>query len=98
MTKQNPSGRSYSDLVGTAPIFDRNLAAVESAPTINDANAREKANVERTDQMVIIDDVRDHGRTLTIMCPIIVTFVENNPQYSDLIDSAHPGVMKTARK
>ena len=46
----------------------------------------------------VLDDLRTHGRTLTIMCPIVVTFIENNPAYADLVDPAHPGVMRAARK
>jgi predicted GNAT family acetyltransferase len=45
----------------------------------------------------VLDDVRAHGRTLTIMCPIIVTFIQNNPEYADLVDAAHPGVMKVRK-
>jgi predicted GNAT family acetyltransferase len=46
----------------------------------------------------VLDDVRSHGRTLTIMCPIVVTFIENNPAYADLVDAEHPGVMRATRK
>jgi predicted GNAT family acetyltransferase len=46
----------------------------------------------------VLDDVRAHGRTLTIMCPIVVTFIEDHPKYTDLVDVLHPGVMKTARR
>jgi predicted GNAT family acetyltransferase len=46
----------------------------------------------------VLDDLRTHGRTLTIMCPIVVTFIENNPAYANLVDPAHPGVMRAARK
>lgn len=42
----------------------------------------------------VLDDVRAQGRTATIMCPIVRTFIENNPEYADLIDSKHPGVTK----
>jgi predicted GNAT family acetyltransferase len=46
----------------------------------------------------VLDDVRKQGRTLTIMCPIVVTFIQNNPAYADLVDSAHPGVIKVASR
>jgi predicted GNAT family acetyltransferase len=42
----------------------------------------------------VLDDMRAHGKTVTIMCPIVRTFVENNPEYADLVDSKHPGVTK----
>jgi predicted GNAT family acetyltransferase len=41
-----------------------------------------------------LDDVRAQGKTVTIMCPVVRTFIEHNPRYADLIDSAHPGVSR----
>ncbi|MEU2931017.1 GNAT family N-acetyltransferase [Streptomyces sp. NPDC007251] len=40
----------------------------------------------------VLDDVRTRGKTVTIMCPIVRTFIEHNPEYADLIDPEHPGV------
>ncbi|MGK5740626.1 GNAT family N-acetyltransferase [Micromonospora sp. URMC 103] len=40
----------------------------------------------------VLDDVRVQGRTVTIRCPIVRTFIEHNPEYADLIDPEHPGV------
>jgi predicted GNAT family acetyltransferase len=45
----------------------------------------------------VLDDVRAHGKTVTIMCPIVRTFIEHNPEYADLIDPEHPGVTKGHR-
>ncbi|GAA0410368.1 hypothetical protein GCM10009530_73570 [Microbispora corallina] len=42
----------------------------------------------------VLDDVRAHGKTVTVMCPIVRTFIENNPEYAELVDSKHPGVTK----
>lgn len=39
----------------------------------------------------VLDDVRVQGKTVTIVCPIVLTFIENNPIYADLIDPEHPG-------
>ncbi|MDQ0923816.1 putative GNAT family acetyltransferase [Pseudarthrobacter sp. W1I19] len=40
----------------------------------------------------VLDDVRAQGKTVTIMCPIVRTFIKRNPGYADLINAAHPGV------
>jgi predicted GNAT family acetyltransferase len=40
----------------------------------------------------VLDDVRARGKTVTILCPIVRTFIERNPEYADLIDPEHPGV------
>jgi predicted GNAT family acetyltransferase len=42
----------------------------------------------------VLDDVRAQGKTVTIMCPIVRTFIENNPEYAGLVDSKHPGVTR----
>jgi predicted GNAT family acetyltransferase len=42
----------------------------------------------------VLDDVRAQGKTVTIMCPIVRTFIENNHEYAGLVDSKHPGVTK----
>jgi predicted GNAT family acetyltransferase len=42
----------------------------------------------------VLDDVRAQGKTVTIMCPIVRTFIENNPECADLIDPEHPGVTR----
>ncbi|OLS99581.1 hypothetical protein BJF90_08005 [Pseudonocardia sp. CNS-004] len=45
----------------------------------------------------VLDDVRTQGKTVTIMCPIVRTFIEKNPGYAGLIDTRHPGVTKGPR-
>ena len=39
----------------------------------------------------VLDDVRAQGKTVTIMCPIVRTFIDHNPEYADLIDPERPG-------
>jgi predicted GNAT family acetyltransferase len=46
----------------------------------------------------VLDDVRTQGRTVTIRCPIVRTFIENNPGYADLVDGVHPGVTKGSNR
>ncbi|MEV4813588.1 GNAT family N-acetyltransferase [Micromonospora avicenniae] len=40
----------------------------------------------------VLDDARAQGKTVTILCPIVRTFIEHNPEYAELIDAKHPGV------
>ena len=42
----------------------------------------------------VLDDVRAQGKKVTIMCPIVRTFIERNPEYADLVDAEHPGVTR----
>ena len=39
----------------------------------------------------VLDDIRDSGKKITIICPVIGEFIVRNPEYSDLIDKVHPG-------
>jgi predicted GNAT family acetyltransferase len=45
----------------------------------------------------VLDDVRAQGKTVTIMCPVVRTFIEHNPEYAYLIDPKYPGVTKGHR-
>ncbi|NEN07787.1 GNAT family N-acetyltransferase [Diaminobutyricibacter tongyongensis] len=40
----------------------------------------------------ILEIIRSQNRTVTIICPIVRTFIDSHPQYEDLVDVAHPGV------
>lgn len=43
----------------------------------------------------VLDDIRDHGNTVTILCPIVWAFIDRNPEYGDLVDPVLPGLRKT---
>ncbi|GAB3398642.1 hypothetical protein GCM10027568_35950 [Humibacter soli] len=40
-----------------------------------------------------LDDVREQGKKVTNLCPIVRTFIDKHPQYEDLIDPDSPGVL-----
>lgn len=46
----------------------------------------------------VLDDVRTQGKTVTILCPIVRTFIDHHPGYSDLIDPTHPGASKSSSR
>jgi len=39
-----------------------------------------------------LDDIRDTGKAVTVICPIVRTMIDHFPQYEDLVDKAHPGI------
>ncbi|GAA4150057.1 GNAT family N-acetyltransferase [Leifsonia shinshuensis] len=43
----------------------------------------------------VLDDIRDRGNTVTILCPIVWAFIDRNPEYNDLVDPTLPGLRKT---
>jgi predicted GNAT family acetyltransferase len=42
----------------------------------------------------VLDDVRAQGKTVTVTCPVVQTFIERNPEYGPLVDPKYPGVPK----
>ncbi|MGH8965171.1 MAG: N-acetyltransferase, partial [Actinomycetes bacterium] len=38
-----------------------------------------------------LDDVRESGKKITVVCPVVGEFIARHPEYLDLIDKVHPG-------
>jgi predicted GNAT family acetyltransferase len=43
----------------------------------------------------VLDDVRTQGKTVTVLCPVVRTFIDHNRDYADLVDPKHPGVTRS---
>ncbi|MET9880480.1 GNAT family N-acetyltransferase [Actinacidiphila glaucinigra] len=39
----------------------------------------------------VLDEIRESGKRITIICPVVGEFIDRNPEYADLIDAVHPG-------
>ena len=39
----------------------------------------------------VLDEIRESGKKITIICPVVGEFIARNPDYLDLIDTVHPG-------
>ncbi len=39
----------------------------------------------------VLDAIRESGKKVTIICPVVGEFIERHPEYADLIDKVHPG-------
>lgn len=39
----------------------------------------------------VLDEVRESGKKITIICPVVGEFIARHPEYLDLIDKVHPG-------
>jgi predicted GNAT family acetyltransferase len=40
-----------------------------------------------------LDDFRERGMTVSNFCGFVGTFIEAHPEYGDLLDPVHPGVI-----
>ncbi|WP_431278493.1 GNAT family N-acetyltransferase [Leifsonia poae] len=45
----------------------------------------------------VLDDVQERGQTVTVLCPIVRTFIDYNPSYEDLVDKDRPGILEVHR-
>jgi len=39
----------------------------------------------------VLDEVRESGKKITVICPVVGEFIARHPEYLDLIDEVHPG-------
>lgn len=39
----------------------------------------------------VLDEIRESGKKITVICPVVGEFIARHPQYLDLIDEVHPG-------
>jgi predicted GNAT family acetyltransferase len=39
----------------------------------------------------VLDEIRESGKKITIICPVVGEFIARHPEYRDLIDEVHPG-------
>ncbi|MEV6367017.1 GNAT family N-acetyltransferase [Micromonospora musae] len=39
----------------------------------------------------VLNEIRESGKKITIICPVVGKFIARHPQYLDLIDKVHPG-------
>jgi predicted GNAT family acetyltransferase len=39
----------------------------------------------------VLDEIRESGKKITVICPVVGEFINRNPEYADLIDKVHPG-------
>lgn len=46
----------------------------------------------------VLDDVRAHRRTVIILCPIVRTFIDRNPEYTDLVEPDEPDEPKRSHE
>ncbi|TDC39761.1 N-acetyltransferase [Micromonospora sp. 15K316] len=40
----------------------------------------------------VLNEIRESGKKITVICPVVGRFIARNPEYLDLIDKVHPGV------
>jgi uncharacterized protein len=93
--RDNAESRSYDALldgqvVGTI-VYEHEGARIVFTHTIVEPEFRGRGIGTKLVRDAL-DDVRAHGRTLTNYCGFVSSFIGSHPEYTDLIDAAHPGL------
>ncbi len=94
LLRDNPDGSEYEAVVDGKVI---GIIGYEDAHQrrilINTAVDPEYRHHGVAHQLIAyaLDDIRDHHRTISIMCPIVGEFIQEHPEYAGLIDPEHPG-------
>lgn len=39
----------------------------------------------------VLDEIRESGKKITIICPVVGRFIARHPEYADLVDKVRPG-------
>jgi predicted GNAT family acetyltransferase len=42
----------------------------------------------------VLTEIRAQGKTITIECPIVRTFIDKYPDFSDVVDPRNPGILR----
>lgn len=95
---KNEETGSYDAIVGDreVAVLTYNVAATNRLVLLATAVFPEFRNQGIATELIrrVLDDVRAQGKTVTIICPIVRSFIDRNPRYADLVDPEHPGVTK----
>ncbi len=95
VVRDNPESQTYDALVGDQ-IAGTMLYEIEGPRLVLTHTAVQERfqhkGVATTLIAAALDDIRRKGKKITILCPIVRTFIDSHPDYADLVDPEHPGV------
>jgi predicted GNAT family acetyltransferase len=96
MVRKNTDARTYDAMVdgqevGTLVYELKGSMAVISHTVIEPEYRGRGLGSELVRQA--LDDIRGQGMTVSNFCGFVSTFMEKNPDYADLLDPVHPGVI-----
>jgi quinol monooxygenase YgiN/predicted GNAT family acetyltransferase len=93
--RENPESQTYDAMVGDE-IAGTMLYEIEGPRLVLTHTAVQPRYQHRGVATALIaaalDDIRTKGKKITILCPIVNTFIDSHPEYADLVDAEHPGV------
>jgi predicted GNAT family acetyltransferase len=91
----------YDALVGDEAVATMTFALAKSRIALISAEVPpDRRNQGIATELVwrVLDDVRAHGETVTVICPIVRTFIDGHPEYDDLVNQVRPGLASHSEK
>jgi predicted GNAT family acetyltransferase len=92
--RDNPENRTYEARVGESVVGA--LVYEIEGPRVVLTHAwvepsRRDTGVGHALARGALDDLRAKGRSITVFCTFVAEFIDENPEYADLVDKEHPG-------
>ena len=90
----NPDGRFYELRYGNQAVGMLVYETAGSRHVLTHTTIREDYRGRGWSKLLIrfaLDDLAAKGATITNYCPVVDRFIEENPEYVQLIDRTHPG-------
>ena len=97
MTVQhNSDSRTYDAIVGGqvvgTVVYESKGSMVVISHTVVEPDYRRQGIASELVREAL-DDIRERRMTVSNYCGFIASFIEAHPEYGDLIDAVHPGVI-----
>jgi hypothetical protein len=94
VVRDNPESQTYDALVGDEIVgtllYEREGPRLVLTHTAVQ-NRYQHHGIATTLIAAALDDIRAKGKKVTILCPLVASFVAGHPEYADLVDPEHPG-------
>ncbi|NEN07769.1 N-acetyltransferase [Diaminobutyricibacter tongyongensis] len=78
-----------ADAIGVLPYRIVGGRVVLLATWVNHAYRNNRVATELVSR--VLNEIRESGKKITVLCPVVGEFIAHNPEYLDLIDKIHPG-------
>lgn len=92
--RDNPENRTYEASVGDS-VVGALVYEIEGPRTVLThawvEPSHREAGVGTALAQGALDDLRAKGRSITVFCTFVAEFIDEHPEYADLIDKEHPG-------
>ena len=94
VVRDNPESQTYDalvedEIVGTL-LYEREGPRLVLTHTAVQ-NRYQHQGIATTLIAAALDDIRTKGKKVTILCPLVASFIAGHPEYADLVDPEHPG-------